>query len=200
MLLAVVFLSFKDDTTTELKIGEKSPLTDYGMVNCTGEKLSLESTMGKKGLLVIFSCNTCPFVVGNADFKGWEIQYNELYEFAKKHEMGLILVNSNAAKRENVDSQEEMMNHWKKMNYKMPYLLDDNALLADAYGAKTTPHAYLLDSDFILRYKGSIDNSWDSKRKNDISYVRNAIAEVSQNKAVTLSESTPKGCSIKRIL
>ena len=77
-----------------IKIGAKAPLTDYNMREVTGNEFSLNDLKQKNGLLVIFSCNTCPFVIGNKSMDGWENRYNDLYEFCKKQEIGKALAAS----------------------------------------------------------------------------------------------------------
>lgn len=182
----------------EFNIGDTSPLSDLMMKNIVGTELSLKKAVGKKGLLVVFSCNTCPFVVGNETFPGWEKQYNKIYDDAKLAEVNMILVNSNEAKREDDDSFEEMQKHSKTLAYKMPYVVDKNSELANAYGAKTTPHVFFLNADLKLIYKGSIDNSWDTKRTDTLSYVTSALEEIKNDKTIKTNSSDPRGCSIKR--
>jgi len=183
----------------ELKFGEKVPLTDELLENIDGTSLSLEGLKKENGLIVIFSCNTCPFVVGNEDFEGWEKQYNDLYDAAQKSGLGLVLINSNEAKRDGDDSMKEMKSHAKKANYKMPYLIDKNSKLADAYGAKTTPHVFVMDKESKLVYKGSIDNIWDSKRTAIEPYLYDVIAYLSEGKELKNNDTPPRGCSIKRL-
>jgi hypothetical protein len=81
----------------------------------------------------------------------------------------------------------------------MHYLVDKNAKLADALGAKTTPHIYMFDKDSKLVYKGSIDNSWDTKRETLKTYLIDAINAVGNGEKVEIQSSIPRGCSIKRI-
>ncbi|MFN5415725.1 MAG: redoxin domain-containing protein [Flavobacteriia bacterium] len=195
-LFIFVLLSFKGEK--EFAIGDVAPLSEVKMKNIDSKELSLKTAVGKKGLLVVFSCNTCPFVVGNENFAGWEKQYNEIYDLAQKLEINMILVNSNEAKRDGDDSFDKMKEHAKELNYKMPYLVDENSQLANEFAAKTTPHAYLLDSSLKLVYKGSIDNSWDTKKTETLSYVKNALQELKENKTITTNKSEPRGCSIKR--
>lgn len=199
-LLLTSFFSFsqKDEIKT-LAIGEKAPLTDYKMIDTDAKSHSLSSLMDKKGLLVVFSCNTCPFVVGSENFEGWEKQYNSLQKIASSNEISMVLINSNEGKRADEDSPENMKKHAKKMNYTMPYLIDKDAQLADAFGARTTPHVYLFDENFVLIYMGAIDNKIDGKRTMDENYLLNAIEAKSSNQEIKLTTSTPRGCSIKRI-
>ncbi len=180
-------------------LGKKAPMTTVEMRNIDEKMLTLEGAKLENGLLVVFSCNTCPFVVGNNDFAGWERQYNDLYKTAKDAKIGMVLINSNEGKRADEDAFEAMKSHAKKEKYKMPYLLDKNSQLADAFEAKTTPHVYLLDKDMTLIYVGSIDNTYDPKRTKDENYLLDAIANVKEGKTVTTNTTAPRGCSIKRV-
>ena len=81
----------------------------------------------------------------------------------------------------------------------MSYLLDENSELANFLKAKTTPHVFFFDGSFRLIYTGSIDNIWDGKRKKDISFLKNAIRAHVSSKKIKPKQTSPKGCSIKRI-
>jgi hypothetical protein len=182
-----------------LKTGKAAPLQTEKMRNVDGSEVSLTDSKLEKGLLVVFSCNTCPFVVGNEHFAGWEKQYNSIHTLAKESKIGMVLVNSNEGKRDKDDSFDAMVDHSKQLGYTMPYLLDRNSKLADAFGAKTTPHVFLFNAEMKLVYSGSIDNTWDSKRTEDINYLGDAISELSSDSKVTLKETPPRGCGIKRV-
>lgn len=159
---------------------------------------TLEDEMEPAGLIIIFSCNTCPFVVGNDKFLGWEQQYNSLFKKAKEQNMGLILVNSNEAKRELEDSLEEMKKRAKSKKYKMPYLLDENSVLANSLKAKTTPHVFVLNPSRQVIYQGSIDNTWDGSRIEDKNYLADVIGQIAAKKEITTIATEPRACSIKR--
>lgn len=182
----------------QVKLKEKAPLTDVKMKNVQGGELSLNDAKKEKGLIVVFSCNTCPFVVGTPDFPGWERQYNELNELATKNNIGFVLVNSNEAKREDADSFDAMVEHAKEKQYTMPYLVDVNSQLANALKAVTTPHIYMFNANMELVYVGSIDNIWDSKRKSDEAYLKNAIQALAEGKKIKPANTAAKGCGIKR--
>jgi len=180
------------------------PLSDLQLLDVkTNAKTILKENKLEKGLIIIFTCNTCPFVVGTPDFPGWERQYNTIFDQAVKRNVGFVLVNSNEKNRqlgisEGVDSENQMKKHAEEAGYQMPYLLDEKSTLANAFGAKTTPHVFLFNEDLKLVYSGSIDNIWDNKRKEDIPYLINAINGLSQEKKIKPSATPPKGCSIKR--
>ena len=182
-----------------LKIGQKAPLSDLKMKDVSGDEFSLESLKKDNGLLVIFSCNTCPFVIGNFMNEGWEGRYNEVFDSSSAHNIGMVLINSNEAKRPGVDSYDAMVEHSKKMKYKSAYTLDEGHKLADAFGAKTTPHVFLFDKDMSLVYKGAIDDSVKSKEKVKEHYLKNAMNNLAGGKEIKPDETKNIGCSIKRI-
>jgi hypothetical protein len=184
----------------ELAIGSKAPLADVLMMNVNGTQMSLNTAAGPNGLLVVFSCNTCPFVVGNGEKSdGWEGRYNETAIFAKENGVSMVLVNSNEAKRDNHDSMDAMKVHARTNNYGMPYLLDANHQLADAFGALKTPHVYLFDGDMNLVYRGSIDDNVSDAGAVSERYVQDAITAVANGKPVGVAETKAIGCSIKRV-
>jgi hypothetical protein len=183
----------------QIKKGKQMPLSDLQLTDVkTQAKQSLETYKLEKGLVVVFTCNTCPFVVGTPDFPGWERQYNGLYDQALKQNIGFVLVNSNEGKRGKEDSMEEMKKRADEKGYKMPYLLDQNSLLANAFEAKTTPHVFLFDEHLKLVYSGSFDNIWDNKRTEETPYLSNAMKAANQGKKIKPATTPPKGCSIKR--
>ena len=197
-LLSLIFFAC-GHAGESLKIGQKAPMPDLNMKDVSGGEFSLESLKKGNGLLVIFSCNTCPFVVGNFMNEGWEGRYNEVFDQSEANNIGMVLINSNEAKRSGADSYEKMVLHSKKMNYRSSYTLDEGHKLADAFGAKTTPHVFLFDKDLNLVYKGSIDDSVKSKEKVKEHYLKNAMNNLAGGKEIKPNETKNIGCSIKRI-
>lgn len=174
-------------------------MADAPLQNTQGEELTLNKAKKENGLIVVFSCNSCPFVVGTPDFPGWEKQYNSLYEQALKYNIGMVLVNSNEGKRSGADSFDEMKKRANEQNYMMPYLLDKHNKMADLFSAKTTPHVFYFNKDMRLVYTGSIDNIADNKRKKDIPYLSMAMQAQANGKKCKPNKTAPVGCSIKRI-
>lgn len=184
----------------ELNPGDKAPLSDMKMTNIDGQQWSLVDIAGENGTLVIFSCNTCPFVVGREGrTEGWEGRYNEVAGFARENGIGSVLVNSNEAKRKGDDSLEEMKMHAREAGYILPYVVDEGHKLADAFGARTTPHVYLFDSEFRLVYRGAIDDNVDSASEVKDTYLKDAIESMMIGKRVKPAVTKAIGCSIKRV-
>lgn len=176
-----------------LAIGESIPMQNELMMDVSDEKMSLKEVTSEQGLLVIFSCNTCPFVVM------WEDRYAQLEEKCAETGLGMVYINSNQAKRDGDDSVEAMKDHAKKMDYSYPYLIDENSALANAFGAKTTPHIYLFNKDNELVYKGAIDDNYKNIEAVKEPYLLNAIDELLAGKKISLAETKAVGCSIKRV-
>ena len=199
-LAIIAFLSFSvNDSIESIKIGTKAPLSSSKMKDVSETNYSLEELNKENGLLVIFSCNTCPFVVGNDRMEGWEGRYNQLYSIAEKNNIGMALVNSNEAKRETADSFIRMKERSKKMSYKANYLLDKNNKLADAFGASTTPHVFLFDKDLKLVYKGAIDDAVNSTEQVKARWLYNALKKLASNQPIDPQTTRNSGCSIKRV-
>ena len=197
-LTLIAFFAVAFTTAQTLEIGDRSSLSDEQMRNYDGRTFSIEDIKGEKGALVIFTCNTCPFVVGRGDTEGWEGRYNGIIEFAESNGVGSILVNSNSAFRRNQDNISAMKNRARDMNYAAPYVVDEMSQLANAFYAKTTPHVFLFDSDLSLIYKGAIDDNVDSAKDVEKHFLRDAIERHGAGKKVRKKVTAPLGCSIKR--
>ena len=176
-----------------LNIGQKMPMQESEIFDISEESITLNDIQKKNGILVIFTSNSCPFVVM------WEDRYKLLEKKCMNSGFGMVYINSNQAKRDGDDSVEEMRNHSKKMGYTIPYLIDENSKFANAFGAKTTPHIFLFNSEKRLTYKGAIDDNYKSINNVTKNYLLDALEEVSNQKSVSINNTKAVGCSIKRI-
>ena len=176
-----------------LNIGQKMPMQEAEILDISNEIMTLNKNLKSNGLLVIFTSNSCPFVVM------WEDRYKLLEEKCMNNDLGMVYINSNQAKRNGDDSVEEMRKHSKKMGYTIPYLIDENSKLANAFGAKTTPHIFLFNSEKKLTYKGAIDDNYKSINNVTKNYLLDALEEVSNQKSVSINDTKAVGCSIKRV-
>ena len=179
-----------------------NPSMDSKLKDISGVELTIASLAKKNGTLLIFSCNTCPFVVGraNGESEGWENRYNDIQALADANEIGFALINSNAAKREGVDSFEEMVKHAAENNYaNIKYLVDANSEVADAFKAKTTPHVYLFNSENKLVYTGAIDDNVNKKAEVKEHWLKDAMESHAKGDSIALPVTKNMGCSIKRV-
>lgn len=176
----------------KLGIGDKPVLADVKMDDISGAKISLADVQKENGLLVLFSSNTCPFVMQ------WEGRYPELKAWADKNKVGMVVLNSNHQKRDGDDSFEAMKKHAKEKGYNFYYALDDQSIIANNFGGQTTPHAFLFNGKMELVYKGAIDDSYKSAEEVKQPYLKDAISSLANGKEISVSETKPVGCSIKR--
>ncbi len=182
-----------DSVKDELELGKKAPLTTVKMLDVSGKSMSLEDVNGPNGLLVVFSSNTCPWVLA------WEDRYLTIAELAKEKGIGMIAINSNEASRGKEDSYAEMQKHAKEKGYTFPYVVDENHVLADEYGATKTPHIYLFDKNNTLVYRGAIDDSARDLSKIENRYLADAITAMVAGQKIKTTTSKALGCTIKRV-
>ena len=175
-----------------LEIGATIPNPEDLMINVSDEKMSLINNFNENGLLVVFSCNTCTFVIM------WEDRYRQIEKMCQTNNVGMVYINSNEAKRDGDDSLEAMKNHAKTMGYTFPYLIDQNSVLANAFGAKTTPHVFLFNKNKKLVYKGAIDDNYRDISQVNETYLLDAIEQMVKGVDILTKKTNAKGCSIKR--
>lgn len=187
----VAFLPVENQTTDRLEIGAKAPLTDIEVTDVSGEVLTLEEVAGENGLLVNFSCNTCPWV------KAWEDRYNPIAKLAEENEIGVIALNPNAAIRDDGESMQDMQQRAESSNYQFYYALDEGARLAEAFGATRTPDIFLFNSDMELVYTGAIDDDAKSAENVEQPYLKNAIKNLAAGKEIDPKTTKALGCTIK---
>lgn len=196
---ALALLAAAPHELPTLTIGTPLPKPDQAMMDVKGKEVTLKQIAGTNGLLVVFSCNTCPFVVGSEGSEGWEGRYPALGDLCKKNDIGFALVNSNEAKRAGDDSMVEMTAHYRAKGYNGHYLMDKDHVVADAFGARTTPHVYLFDKNMKLAYIGAIDDNVASAKAVTAHYLDDAIGNMVAGKPIDPATTRNKGCSIKRL-
>jgi len=177
-----------------IAIGSKIPSGKGLMKGVDGKESDLISHAKSNGLLVIFSSNTCPFVLK------WEGRYPLIKSMCDRFNIGMVMINSNEMKRDGDDSYELMQKKATDKKYTWPYLLDKNSVLANSFGAKTTPHAFLFDKSYNLVYKGAIDDNYESAAEVKAAYLLDAIGAIAAQTKIDPVETKPVGCSIKRKL
>ena len=187
-ILTLGIIALSTLMSEEISIGSKMPGSDYILKNINGKESELSTYKKENGLLVIFSCNTCPWVIR------WQGRYNPISELCSKNNIGFVAVNSNASQHDGVDSFDSMKEHAKKYEYIFPYVLDSGSRLAKTFGAMVTPHVYLFDKNGDLRYRGAIDDGPKRVKRN---YLVDAINSVSKGKSVRTKTTKSLGCSIK---
>lgn len=189
-LAAIAFTAFT--VSTVLPIGADMPLSDRKMKDISGKEVSLSDAKKEAGLLVMFSCNTCPVVVKN------EQRTQAISKYAQQKGLGVILINSNEAQRDADDAFTAMQAYAKKQGYKWHYVVDVDSKLADAFGATRTPECFLFDKGGKLVYHGAIDDNPNNEGAVNRHHLQTAIDEMLSGKPIAIATSRSVGCSIKR--
>ena len=192
LLAAVGFFSFKS-LIDPLPIGAALPNSDKKMRDISGKEVSFKEVMNKKGLLVMFSCNTCPVVMA------YQSRTIEVCNYARDKDIGVILLNSNEAYRDNGDSYNDMKDYASEQRYNWPYVLDNNSSMANAFGASRTPECFLFNADSKLVYHGAIDNNQNGPDEVTRKHLIIAMDEMLAGKGVSVKTTRSVGCSIKRL-
>lgn len=193
LITVVAFVDGGGETYKTLSIGDKAPKVDVKMKDISGKSVSLEDVAKDNGLLVVFSCNTCPFVIK------WEDRYPGLGDLCEKNNIGMVLVNSNEAKRDNADSFDNMVAHADEKGYNCMYVVDEKSEVANSFGAKTTPHVFLFNNKMKLVYKGAIDDNLEDASAVKEKYLESAIGKMVNGEKIDPTKTKAIGCSIKRV-
>ena len=175
-------------STNTLKIGYTAP--DFNLLSVDGNKYSLQSFPEKKAILVVFSCNHCPYV---------QAYENRIIQIQKDYseKLQVIAINSNDDSEYPDDSLENMKERAQNKHFNFPYLRDDTQEVAKAYDATHTPEIFLFNQERKMVFHGKIDDNWQEPASVKANYLRNAIDELLAGKEISVPETFTIGCTIK---
>jgi peroxiredoxin len=175
--------------TNTLKIGSTAP--DFSLLGIDDKKYSLASFKDKKALIVIFSCNHCPYV------QAYEDRIKQIQNDYQSKGVEVIAINSNEDKGYPEDSFENMKKRAAEQKFNFLYLRDEDQSVARAYDATHTPEIFLFDGDRKLAFHGKIDDNWQEPNKVKNHYLRDALDELLAGKEISVPETFTIGCTIK---
>ncbi len=171
-----------------LALDSRAP--DFDLLGVDGKNHSLGSFAAKPVLVVVFSCNHCPYV------RAYEDRMVAIQRDYAAKGVQLVAINSNDEKSYPEDSYPEMVKRAKEKGFNFPYLRDGSQSVVDAYGAVCTPHVFAFGKERKLRYRGRIDDSKDPKAVT-VHDLRNALDDLLTSGEVRVPDTRPFGCSIK---
>ncbi|MDH3267897.1 MAG: thioredoxin family protein [Ignavibacteria bacterium] len=175
--------------TNNLKIGSSAP--DFNLQGVDGKKYSLSSFAAKNALIIIFSCNHCPYV------QAYEGRIKQIQEDYKGKEVAVVAINSNEDVNYPDDSFENMKQRAAKQKFNFLYLRDEDQSVARSYDATHTPEIFLFDKEQKLTFHGKIDDNWQEPKKIQNQYLKNALDELLAGKEISVPETFTIGCTIK---
>lgn len=172
-----------------LKPGDGIPYFEIGGID--DEIYSPASFEKKKVLVVIFTCNHCPYA------QAYEERIKKLQQYFGIQGVQIVAINSNDSDGYPEDSFVNMKKRAQKQGFNFPYLRDRSQVVARKFGAQCTPETFVFDSKRTLQYKGRIDDNWRDAKGAQEHNLKNAISDVLAGKQPNPAEAPALGCSIK---
>lgn len=172
-----------------LQIGDTAP--EFNLEATDGNKYSLSSFRDSKYLVIFFTCNHCPYVIGSD-----EVTRETALKYMDKR-VTFVGINSNSPNTYPDDDFDHMVKRMNEHKFPWKYLYDSTQEIAMKYGALRTPHFYLFDQDRKLVYTGrGVDNPRDTSRMT-VNDLKNALEELLSGKTISIPVTNPIGCNVK---
>lgn len=172
-----------------LQLGEQAPT--FSLPATDGNTYSLSDFADSKVLVVFFTCNHCPFVIGSD-----EVTRATADKF-KEQGVTFVGINSNSVNTNSGDSFANMVERMEENQFPWVYLHDESQEVAKAYGGLRTPHFFVFDQDRKLIYTGrGVDQPRDTS-KMTVNDLENALHQHLANQEITTPLTNPIGCNIK---
>ncbi|MDB5284089.1 MAG: thiol-disulfide isomerase or thioredoxin [Bacteroidota bacterium] len=185
----LLLASFKPEG---LKVGDKA--ADFKLKNIDGKMVGLSDYKDSKGVILVFTCNHCPFA------KKYEDRVIALDKKYKSLGFPVVAVNPNDVSEVPEDSYDNMQKRAKEKGFGFPYLVDETQATARTYGATRTPHVYVLQNvkgTYTVKYIGAIDDNSDDAKAVKEKYVESAVDALLAGKEVSTNSTKAIGCTIK---
>lgn len=173
-------------------VGDKA--SGFKLKNVDGKLVSLSDFPAAKGFVVIFTCNHCPFA------KAYQDRIIQIDDKYKPDGYPVIAINPNDPTLEPEDSFDNMVKRAQEKHFTFPYLFDATQAVYRTYGAKRTPHVFLLQKqgdDLIVKYIGAIDDNSQDASKVTTPYLADAIDNLIAGRDPAPAMTKAIGCSIK---
>ena len=174
-----------------LHIGDTAP--DFKLKNVDEEFVTLAGMEDAKGYIIVFTCNHCPYAVM------YEDRLIELHNTYAPKGYPVVAINPNDPVVKPADSFEAMQVRAKEKGFPFVYLMDEGQKVYPKYGAKKTPHVFLLDKERVVKYIGAVDDNHEDETAVKEKYLENAIAAMEKGVAADPATTKAIGCSIKTV-
>ena len=176
-------------TKNNLDIGARLP--DFNLKGVDGKQYSPNTFQSCKILIVMFTCNHCPYV------QAYEQRLINLQKNYKDKGVSFVAINANDEINYPEDSFENMVKRAKEKGYNFPYLRDKTQEIAKAFGASFTPEIFLFNKNRILQYHGRVDDNWKEPDKVTKQDLKEAIEAILTDKPINLPNTQAIGCTVK---
>jgi len=191
-IIFALFMITNSNAQNGYKIGDQA--SGFSLKNIDGSMVSLTDYASSKGVIVVFTCNHCPFA------KAYENRIIELHNIYAEKGVPVVAINPNDPKEVPEDSFDEMKKRAKEKSFPFKYIFDETQATAKTYGATRTPHVYLLKNvggTFHITYIGAIDDNHSDAENVKEKYLEDAVNALLNNTKPTTEMTKAIGCSIK---
>lgn len=168
-----------------------TPAPGFTLLGIDGETWSLGSFAGARALVVVFTCNHCPYAVAA------ETRLVELQAHYRGQGVRVVAINPNDAERYPADDVEAMKRRADERRFNFPYLVDATQEVARAYDAVCTPDIYVFDAQLELAYHGRLDDNWQDEAKVTRRDLWEAVGAIVAGRELGFAPVPSIGCSIK---
>ena len=162
----------------------------FRLTDTAGGDHDLATRAGAPATVVVFTCNHCPYALA------WHDRIAAVADDYADRDVEVWCISSNDAERFPADSPEAMRERVEREGWRMPYLYDESQDVAHAYGARTTPHVFVLDPELRVRYEGAPDADHDDPSLG-ADWMRSALDAVLDGSEPDPAKTKPVGCTIK---
>jgi peroxiredoxin len=173
------------------KIEMETVMPDFNLKDSDGVNHHLEHEMGVNGVLIIFTCNHCPYAIAVWD------RLISLASKVKPLGVNTVAINPNINPKYPDDSAEKMKEKCVELGITFPYLVDEYQSVAKAYNAQCTPDIYVLNNKKELVYHGRLDDNWQNESAVQKQDLKDALLALINNKEINQNQLPSMGCSIK---
>lgn len=188
LLMTTIVLSAQQGVV----VGDRAPA--FKLKNIDGQYVSLDTYKSSKGLVVVFTCNHCPYSVK------YEDRIIALAAATAKLGYPLVAINPNDPVKVPEDSYDNMKVRAKERGFVFPYIVDETQEIAKVYGAKRTPHVFVLSNTsntWKVEYIGAIDDNANDAERVESRFVLDAVTSLASGSTPTVTQTKAIGCTIK---
>lgn len=193
LLFLILTLGALSLSAQPIAVGSIAP--DFSLKNIDGTTVSLSDYENEKGVMVIFSCNPCPYVIA------YEDRMIALHNEFAPQGFPVVFINPNDPIQQPADDVERMRERAQEKGYPFPYLVDEGQHIYPAYGATRTPEVFLLenngDGTFVVRYTGTVDDNYQDAAAVQVPYAANAVRALLAGEEPNPATTVAIGCGIK---
>jgi peroxiredoxin len=169
-------------------------VANFRLKNVNGQMVSLSDYAGKKGVIVVFTCNHCPFA------RAYEDRIGALDQKFSPQGYPVVAINPSDPVAYEDDTFEQMQERARSKNYTYPYMADATQTVAHDFGATRTPHIFVLKNQggkFTVQYIGTVDDNPQDPTGVTKRYVDDAVTNLLAGKPVVITTTKAIGCAIK---